>query len=378
MDHSRPLIAHVIYKLDVGGLENGLINLINTMPSDRYRHVILCLKGYSDFRDRLQVPAEVIDLGKKEGKDPKIYFKLWRLFRKLRPSIVHTRNLATLDAALPAFLAGIRVRIHGEHGRDIGDLDGKNAKNRFLRKLFAPLVTRFIALSQDLENTLLEIGIPQWKTTQIYNGVDVDRFSSSENKEDPTPFGEDVVVVGTVGRMQPVKNQTALARAFVRIILNEPALRKTLRLALIGDGPLREECFAILRSAKCEDLAWLPGTRNNTDAIFKHLDVFVLPSLAEGVSNTILEAMASGLPVVATRVGGNPELVVDGETGMLVPAGDHKALAEALLCYVKNREKRLEHGASGRARVLARHSMMSMAGSYLSVYDQALCGDAKH
>src|SRR5262245_26906963 len=112
-----PLVAHVIYRLDVGGLENGVVNLINSMPTDQFRHAIVCLAGYSEFYRRIErrdVP--VFNLDKSPGNSPRMHWDLWRLFRRLRPRIVHTRNLAALEAQLPAALAGVPVRIHGEHG----------------------------------------------------------------------------------------------------------------------------------------------------------------------------------------------------------------------------------------------------------------------
>ena len=217
----RPLIAHVIYRLDIGGLENGLVNLINHLPEDRYRHVILCLKGYSEFRNRIhRRDVEVIDLKKQEGKDPRPYLRLWRLFRKLKPDIVHTRNLSTLPAVVPAFLAGVSVRIHGEHGRDMGDLDGSNSKNRLLRRFFKPFVSHFIALSRDLESYLIHaIGVPKQKISQIYNGVDTKLFYPGRETESPLPFTESrLVVIGTVGRMQAVKDQLTLTRAFILLL----------------------------------------------------------------------------------------------------------------------------------------------------------------
>jgi glycosyltransferase involved in cell wall biosynthesis len=172
--------------------------------------------------------------------------------------------------------------------------------------------------------------------------------------------------------MQIVKDQLTLVRAFVHLIQREPQAREQLRLVLIGDGPLRQECRMLLRDAGAEELAWLPGERSDIPEIMRALDIFVLPSIAEGISNTILEAMASGLPVVATRVGGNHELVDDGETGILVTAGDPPAMAEAIRAYVVDRGRASRHGAAGRKRAEAIFSINTMVRGYMDLYDAVL------
>lgn len=132
----RPLVAHIIHRLDVGGMENGLVNLINHMPAERYRHAIVCMTRYTDFSQRIhRDDVSLHALHKREGKDLGVHRRLHRLLRSLRPAIVHTRNLATLEAQATAAAAGVRARIHGEHGWDIGDLDGARTKHRLMRRL---------------------------------------------------------------------------------------------------------------------------------------------------------------------------------------------------------------------------------------------------
>ncbi len=376
---AAPLIAHVIYRLDVGGLENGLVNLINGLPAGRYRHAIICLKDYTDFRLRIHAPGvQYFALNKQEGKDPALYFRLWRLLRRLRPDLVHTRNLTALEAQLPAALAGVRCRIHSEHGRDVHDLDGTNPRYRRLRRLFRPLVDRYIALSQDLERYLRDpIAVSPDKLVQIYNGVDSTRFYPRTGAQRPTleglPFSDDgLLLIGTIGRMETVKDQLTLVRAFLQVLEMQPEACRYLRLVLIGDGTQREQALSLLREAKAESLAWLPGARDDVADVLRCLDLFVLPSLAEGISNTILEAMASGLPVIATRVGGNAELVQEGVTGLLVPPSDPKAMAEAIGTYLQQPDLFKRHGAAGRERVEREFSLQRMLRQYEEVYDQVL------
>lgn len=370
-----PLIAHVIYRLDTGGLENGLVNLINHMPENRYRHAILCLKGHTEFRKRLRrSDVTLYDLGKREGQDFGLYWRLWHIFRTIQPQIVHTRNLTTLEASVPAYLAGIKVCIHGEHGRDMGDLDGSNRKNILLRRALMPFVDHTIALSRDLESYLSKkIQVPPAKTTQIYNGVDAEKFHPTAAKRTDLPFSDTkYVVFGSVGRMQPVKDHATLVRAFIALVHIKPEYRDTARLIIVGDGPLRQDALSLLETAGCSALAWLPGERDDVPDLMRQMDVFVLPSLAEGISNTILEAMATGLPVIATRVGGNTELVQDTATGQLVPVSDTAALTHAMISYLTHRPLIELHGQQARQDIETHYSMQAMVNAYLQVYDTQL------
>ncbi len=373
-----PLVAHVVYRFAVGGLENGLVNLINHAPAGDYRHAIVSLTDVSEFAGRIRAPGvEIIALGKPPGHALALYPTLHRLFRRLAPSVVHTRNLAALETVVPAWTAGVPVRVHGEHGRDMHDLDGTSRKYQWLRRAYRPFVSAYIALSRDLEAYLRHrVGVPAGRIAQIYNGVDTVRFrpAAGERPAIPgCPFDpRRHWLVGTVGRMQAVKNQPLLARAFVRAAALDPDGAARLRLVMAGDGPLLPEVRAILAAAGLADRAWLPGERDDIPEILRGLDCFVLPSLAEGISNTILEAMASGLPVIATAVGGNPELVREGITGTLVPSRDVDAMARALLGYCRNPPLAEQHGAAGRAEAETRFSLEAMVRAYLRLYDGLL------
>jgi sugar transferase (PEP-CTERM/EpsH1 system associated) len=243
--------------------------------------------------------------------------------------------------------------------------------------LYAPLVHRYVALSRDLESYLVQrVGIAARRVSQIYNGVDAQRFHlpvQTRPEISGCPFAlPNQWLVGTVGRMQGVKDQTLLTRAFLQALVLQPALRQRMRLVLVGEGPLRAECQALLAAADASHLAWLPGERSDVADVMRGLNCFVLPSLAEGISNTILEAMASGLPVVATRVGGNPELVEDERTGLVVPAADVPAMAAALVRLAQAPQEAAEMGREGRWAVEQRFSLQAMVAAYQALYDQQL------
>ena len=375
-----PLIAHVIHRLDTGGLENGLINLINRIPAERFRHAIICLTDYSDFRERIvRRDVPVFALNKPAGNSPVTLMKLWRLLRKLRPTILHTRNLGAIEASLCAALAGVPVRVHGEHGRDVDDLDGTNAGRQRIRRLFKPFIHQYIALSKDLEQYLQQsIHVPHARIAQLYNGVDTALFHPADGQRESLPHADfarpDAFVIGTIGRMQAVKDQLTLARAFVSLLRIAPRAADRLRLVMIGDGPLRAEVTAILDEAGAGALAWLPGERVDVARIMRSFDLFVLPSLAEGISNTILEAMATGLPVVATSVGGNPELIEANRTGQLVPRSDPEAMAQAMLRYYADPAACRDQGQAARRKAEREFSITAMVNNYMNLYERMLEG----
>jgi sugar transferase (PEP-CTERM/EpsH1 system associated) len=377
----RPLIAHVIFRLGVGGLENGVVNLVNRMPAERFRHAIVCLKDFTEFRQRVsRSDVEVHAIHKKEGHDLSAQWRLYRLFRRLRPAVVHTRNYGCLEALMPAWLAGVPARVHGEHGWDVFDPEGRSRKHQILRRAHQLLVDRYVPLSREIETYLHErVGLAPERLTRIYNGVDTTRFHppdvrGTDHSIDtfaPLPAGflaDDSIVLGTVGRMHGVKDQENLTHAFIRLCDRLPEQARRLRLVMIGDGPLREVCEGLLNAAGLSGQAWLPGARDDVPELLRAMTIFVLPSRAEGISNTILEAMASGLPVVATAVGGNSELIVDGETGRLVPRGDPDALASALAGYVLDPDLRHLHGRAARQRVEQQFSLEGMMRAYTDLY----------
>ncbi len=373
-----PLIAHVIYRLDYGGLENGLVNLINRMPRERFRHAIVCLAGYSAFRERIaRDDVEVVSVDKRPGKDFAAYGRVWRQLRRLRPAIVHTRNIGTVDLQWVAMAAGVRHRVHGEHGWDASDPRGESARGLRIRRLCRPATERYVAVSKDIAHWLRDrVGVPEPRIRQIYNGVDGDRFSPMGSLPPdwpwPTEGPERPLVLGTVGRLDPIKNQIGLLQAFAQLARAPGAHVAPLRLAIVGAGPeegrLREAAHALGIAPH----VWFAGARADAPALLRGFDIFVLPSLNEGISNTILEAMASARAVVAARVGGNGELIEDGVSGTLYDSEDADALVAAIRRYLDERALREAHGAAARERCIAQFSMEAMVRGYSDLYDRLL------
>ncbi len=378
INRDRPLIAHILFRLDYGGMENGIVNLVNELPHEQFRHVVVALSEATKFRERItRSDVEVYALHKQAGKDFLAYWRLYKLLRQLKPDLVHTRNIGTLDCAVIAWLAGVPIRVHGEHGWDVHDPDGTSLKYIWVRRLINRFVSRFIAVSQDLQSYLVQVvGINPQKTIHIYNGVDTKKFVPRQNGMASVlpagifPIG--CVVIGSVTRFNEIKDPLNLVQAFISLRRDLRKQHVNVRLLMIGDGPLHSLALNLLQEAGEADAAWLPGSRDDIPSLLKEMDVFVLGSLKEGISNTLLESMATGIPLVATLTGGNINLIESGVMGMLVPVGNPQALADALLSYVKDAELRQRHGAAARARAESRYSLANMLDGYSNLYSSLM------
>lgn len=376
-----PLVAHAVYRFDVGGMENGLVNLINNLPVGFADHAVIALTDANpEFASRIRRPGvRIIEMHKPPGQTVRVLPRMYELLRRLRPRIFHTRNVGTLELQLAAWAARVPGRVHGEHGWDVGDLDGTNKRMLLLRRALAPFVHRQIALSAATERYLVDrVGLTPERVTNICNGVDVLRFAPNPEPERGRPplrgcpFTPGEFVVGAVGRVAAVKNLTLLVDAFASIASRNAEFRARARLAVIGDGP---DLSAVQRCVKrhgIEQSCWFAGARADVPDCLRALDLLCLPSLAEGISNTVLESMASGLPVVATDVGGNRELVAEGESGFLTPTGDIAAMASRIEQYFTDASMRLHHSTTARRRAVTQFSLQTMVDSYHAVYTRVL------
>jgi sugar transferase (PEP-CTERM/EpsH1 system associated) len=359
-------VVHVLHGLGVGGTENGVANLVTRLGGG-FRHTLISMTMAGPLATRVPADVAIHCLGKQAGVDWRAMRELARLLRLLRPQVVHSRNWGALDAVLAAWPAGIPVVIHGEHGREIADPLGRDRRRRLVRRALSPMVDRFVTVSEDLHRWLIaDIGICPRKVQTIPNGVDTERFAPGDPATSRVMLGLDPArpVVGTIGRLDPVKDQAGLVRAFASVRMNFPDAG----LVIAGDGPCRRELEALIASLDLGARVRLLGEQKDVPMVLRAMDVFVLPSIAEGMSNTILEAMASGLPVVATRTGGNPELVEDGVTGTLVPVGDPEALAGAIAGYLGDPVRRTSHGQAARQRAVERFDLGKMVAAYRDLY----------
>lgn len=371
-----PLVVHVLYGLARAGMERIVVSFINA-TTDRYRHAVIVVAEFGPLRAEIEGSVEAcLSLDKKPGKDLPHYFRLWRALRKLKPDLVQTYNMGTLDMAPVVRAAGVRWLVHAEHGRDASDPEGKNRRHQRLRRWLEPLIARYVAVSPDLLAWLVDkVGISPAKALLIPNGIDLAPYrgarSGSRRRGELAAFAPaGTVLIGHVARLDKVKDQAGLLSAFKR--LQEQSVRADCRLVIAGEGPERAELEARIAQLGLGESVRLLGNRSDVPELLAACDVFVLSSIAEGMPITLLEAMAAGLPVVATDVGGVASVVEAGVTGTLVPAGDPKALAGALAGYVNDEPLRRRHGDAGRARAFARFGLDTMTASYTALYDQLL------
>jgi sugar transferase (PEP-CTERM/EpsH1 system associated) len=360
-------ILHVLHAFSAGGLENGIVNIINGSP-EHLVHELCLLSRSGEFIDRLKRPVVVHEMKKGSGNGFQIILQLRDLFRSRSVDVIHTRNWAAFDGVLAACLTPKPVLIHGEHGRDISDPHGQVYRRNLARRLLAFRARKFVAVSKDLYRWLKQtVHIPSNKLTFIPNGVDTDRFSPGRDVELRRELGidENEFVVGTVGRLDPVKNHRGLIHAVQLLQGNGYPVR----LVVVGDGPLRHQVEDFMQTGSLDPNALLLGYRPDVERFYRTFDVFVLNSFAEGMSNTLLEAMSSGLPIISTAVGGNVELLTDQQTGVLVEAGEDRALAAAIQNYVSLPAKGRMHGEAARQLAVQNFSIRYMIRQYTDLYE---------
>lgn len=369
---SQPLhIVHLLYRFAAGGLENVIVQLINGLPHDDFRHTVVALTDADlDFSSRIERKGvDIICLNKQPGQPFSLYPKMYRLLSKLRPDVLHTCNIAALEFAPVAWAVGVPLRVHAEHGWDIADPDGSNQHYRRLRRLYRAFVHKFVAVSPQLFSYLRDlIAVPPEHLYLLPNGVDTQRFRPSEPGDLPPsdfPFDPSAHrIIGSVGRFEPIKNPGLLVDAF--IALAREAGQEQLRLVMIGDGPLRQVMLSRLMEAGLSTRAWLPGSRTDIPQLLRSFTCFVLPSLAEGTSCTLQEAMASASCIIATDVGGSANLLGFGQYGTLIASEDFPALCQAIRdSFTPEMQAK---GLAGRLHVESEYGLQNMLNNYQTLF----------
>jgi sugar transferase (PEP-CTERM/EpsH1 system associated) len=364
-------IMHVVDQLGRGGLENGLVNLIHGLDPERFEHVVYAIRGLGPNADRLiKNGVRVICQGKQETDSRFQLPVLARQIRALEPDVVHSRNWGTVEAVMAARLVG-RASVHGEHGLE-ATVDAKEPRRRtWIRRLAYEAAHQVLSVSHQLKDLhARRTGFAAGRITVIHNGVDPARYfpdarTRSRLRAD-LGVADDEFLIGCVGNLLPVKDHMTVLQALECL----PANTGRWRLVIVGEGSERPalEAFLSGRPALAQRVTLL-GASSRVPELLNALDVYVLPSLAEGICNSLLEAMSTGLPVIATETGGNPEVVVHGESGCLFPVGDFRQLAEQLLLFQGNQGLRYRFAEGAVRRVREEFSMESMIRGYAQVYE---------
>jgi sugar transferase (PEP-CTERM/EpsH1 system associated) len=366
----RPIhVCHVLYGLGAGGLENGVINVVTNLQPPEFRHSLCLLSGSGVFSSRLPAGTDIFELGKTEDRGRFLATALAKIFRQHKVDIVHSRNWGTFfDAVLGGRLARVPVCIHSIHGIYFDDLKHMKQRRRVIQRWLSLLTTRMFAVSDSLRDYYVTVvGVRPTKIQTIRNGVSLDRFERSTQKpasilsELGIETGE--TVIGWVGTLYWVKNPDMFVRAAIRF-KEEPAVK----FLVVGGGELLETLRQESVRVGMQDRMVFTGHRDDVSHLMKVMDVFVQTSVTEGMSNTILEAMASSLPCVVTNVGGNGELVTPGENGFLVPSGDAGQLADRLVDLVRDPMLRQQMGERSRERVQREYTIRRMTDEYRTLY----------
>lgn len=364
-------VMHVVQKLGFGGAEVGVVKVVNGLQSRGLRTAICSLRPPSGLDDQLAPGVKLFQLGQKRGNNVRSVWRLHRVLSQERPHIVHTHSWSTLcEGLVAARLAGVPLLVHGEHGT----LETRRRNLRIQRWVWGRADGVLSVSSRLAERMASQVGFPLERIRVIRNGVDLDRFHprSKASALAGLDLPKDTPVVGTIGRFVPVKDQRSLIDATA--LLQEDGVWCS--LVLVGDGPLRGELQQYAVERGVADWVHFTGERRDVHDVLRAFDLFALVSTSEGLSNTIMEAMASGLPVVATRVGGSDELVVDGATGFLVPPSSPQAIAAAIRKLLEDAPLRLAFGRAARERIEREFSLSRMVTEYEHFYRSLWTGQS--
>jgi sugar transferase (PEP-CTERM/EpsH1 system associated) len=369
--HNRLRVLHVVNRYETGGTEHGVLKIVNGLDSRFFEHRICVARGYiPEVADAHGLRGRIFVAGNAEPGFQWLVFRLRRIMRAYRPHIVHSRNWGAIEAIAAARLARVPVVVHSEHGYELDMLEGLPWRRRLLRRGLYSLADAVFTVTRELRDYhASQASVQSERLRVIYNGVDTRRFSPdpAARQEARRKFGlpPESFLIGTVGRLVPIKDHAALLRAAE--ILGTKGV--DVRVVIAGTGPeeTRLRQLADTTPTLAGRVHFL-GACENVEEVLRSLDVFVLPSVSEGMSNTLLEAMASGLPVVATRVGGNPEIVEDGVSGLLCPAGDATELARLIDRLVNRPELRHSLGVAARQSVTSKFSLEKMISDYRDLY----------
>lgn len=366
MSQPRPRVVLLGDTLNLGGTEGQFAEVACGLDRSRWEVNAACVRAEGPLRARLEASGiQPWSLGPSSFKSPGLGVAIVRLagyLRRHHVRLVHCFDLYSNIVGVPAArLARVPVVIASQ--RDMGDLRGRSQQS--IHSLALGLATHILVNSEAIARRLAETRAARRDRVGVVpNGVDLARFGPVT----PPSNGSEVTTVATLANLRPEKGLVRLLEAAAIVARTVPAAR----FVIWGEGPLRAGLEARIRSLGLTTVVEMPGATRAPEKVLKQCHIFVLASLSEACSNVVLEAMATGLPVIATRVGGTPGLVDDRRTGLLVPPDDAPALAQGILSLLESPTMAIEMGVQGRARALAEFSMDRMLERIDAFYCRAL------
>jgi len=330
-------IAHLVLDMGVGGIQNGIVNLVNGLEQENYYHLICSLTNEKSLESRIKTSNySLVTFDKKSGNDFTIPFKLMHKFKKHKISLLHLRGWPTLvEGIIGAKLAKVKKILYGFHGKSYSELTRHSKRRLIAEKLSMKYVDGIITLAAPMRDDLCgHLGIDPIKIKVINNGVNIKQFNQETNRQkmrSELNISDDSFVIGSVGRIDPVKDFSTLIKAFALFA----KINANSNLVIVGDGPDLNKLKEMVSKTGVPEKIIFAGYQNKIHRFLKIMDVYAQTSLYEGFSNTIIEAMAVGLPVIATEVGGNSVILTEGENGFLVEC-KHADLIFDRLTRLKN------------------------------------------
>ena len=365
-------LVYVVHSLDPGGTERLAFDMAVAYASE-YSVCVVCLDKPGAWAQDLRKHGIVVEcVWRSPGLDPKTAIRLGRIFRREQADIVHAHQCAPwFYAALARLSFGRPKLLLEEHGRLYPEAE-KPVRRFINRWLVAPLTHRFVAVSEEVRDRLVRYeGLSHDRIEVVYNGASPAPALEAERRttlRQHFGFEDDDFVIGTVGRLDPIKNLPMLIRSIAELHTEFARLR----VLIVGDGPVRDELESSVQQYGLENVVRMAGFRSDARQLAACLETFVLCSFSEGTSMALLEAMAAGVPAVVTKVGGNPELIADELTGRVVPSDDTSALTAALRKNIDDRDSAIKMAAAARQRFDERFSFSAMLDRYRSFYTQML------